>query len=277
MTAPTGYTQSPNGFTYTNRPNPDQGWLTASASLIPLVGSEKIEVDVPSHDGIQPGSGFAYSGSFLGGSMPYVTGRFYGTNGADVDATLTVTATLYATPVYIPNSVTVATLNLNVTTGQTGGAAHIGIYTDNAGYPGTLVYDSGAIAATSTAMTVQTLSTAGAAPAAGSAFNLSSQFGVTGSNGALLANNVLTPGWYWFASIFTASGTFPSVSAISAAYGTPANQALGSDTAAHLLAASADASTGISVAGTYGALPNTFTAAATLVINAATPTFAIGV
>lgn len=278
MTA-AGYIASPNGFTQTTTPNPDQGWLTPAMPLLTLVGSEKIENDVPSHDGISPSSGFAYSGSFLGASLPAVTTRFYGLPmGATPVAVLTVTATLYAYPVFIPNTVTVASLNISVTTGQTGGACHIGIYTDSAGYPGSLVYDSGAVSGlTSTTVVTQTLSTAGGAPGAGSAFNMTSQFGITGSNGANLANNVLTPGWYWIATIFTATTTFPSVIGATANDGSSLNALLGSDTAAHLLATSGQSATGISVAGTYGALPYTFTSGATLTLNAATPIIAVGV
>lgn len=185
-------------------------------------------------------------------NIPWVAGRFYGVpDGATLAAFLTVTGTQYAYPVYIPNAVTVASLNLSVTTGQTGGAGHIGIYADNgAGYPGALVVDSGALAATSTAVSTYT-------PAAGSL--------------------VLPAGLYWFSSIFTASGTFPSVIAGTAIYGQGLNSSLGSDTAAHALATSGQAVTGISVAATYGALAATFPAGATLALNASTPAFAIGV
>jgi len=182
--------------------------------------------------------------------LPWAKGRFYGLPpGATLEPLLTVTGTLYAYPIYIPNPISVATLNLNVSTGQTGGAAHLGIYQDAGGYPGALVYDSGAVSAVSTAVATATPATP----------------------------PVLTPGWYWIASIFTASSTFPSVEAVKTLYtGTISNE-LGYDTAAHALAASGEAVTGISVAGTYGALPAIFPASATLTLNADTPAVAIGI
>ena len=54
-------------------------------------------------------------------ALPLVTGRFYGSDGATLEALLTVLGTMYATPIYIPNAVTLSSLNVSVTTGQTGG------------------------------------------------------------------------------------------------------------------------------------------------------------
>jgi hypothetical protein len=111
------------------------------------------------------------------------------------------------------------------------------------------VFDSGAASAASTAMTTVTPTTP----------------------------PVLTPGWYWIATIFTASSTLPSVAGTAVAY-TPQNNAIiGADTAAHALATSAEAVTGISVAATYGALPAFFPASATVTLNAGTPIVTIGV
>jgi hypothetical protein len=183
--------------------------------------------------------------------LPWVKGRFYGLPpGATLEPLLTVTGTLYAYPIYVPSPISIATLNLSVTTGQTGGAAHLGIYADNAGYPGALVYDSGAVTGlTGTAVSTTTPATP----------------------------PTLTPGWYWISTIFTASSTFPSVEAVKTLYtGTISNE-LGYDTAAHALVASGEAVTGISVAGTYGALPATFPASATLTLNADTPAVVLGV
>jgi hypothetical protein len=272
------FTQAGNFFNQTTTPNPDQGTYTTNLPLISPTLGVKIPADVPSHDGIQPSTGFIYAGSFGAPLGPWVTGQFYGTMGSTTEAVQTVTATLYATPVFIPNLVTVKSLNLSVTTGETGGAADIGIYADNgAGYPGTLVYDSGALTTlTGTAVKTQTLSTT-AAPAIGVAFNETTTLGVTTSGGSPLANNQLVPGLYWFASIFTASSTFISVVGIDPVYTNFQNALLGQDTAAHALATSGEAATGISVAGTYGALPLTFPASATLTLNAATPTFVLGV
>lgn len=227
-----------------------------TAVTLPFTGNEKLALDTQLANGLSPQSestSLSSLATYFGGNLPMVHGRFYGLpNGTTPVALLTVTATLYAYPIYVPNTITVATFNVGTTTGQTGAAVHVGIYADNgAGYPGALVYDTGA-------------------------FNLAT------SSNAINTNTPTTPptlqaGWYWIASIFTASGTFPSVTAATTNYGTSLNAQLGSDTAAHLLATSGQAATGISVTGTYGALPSTFTASGTLTLNAATPIFALGV
>jgi len=221
--------------------------------ITPLTMLERLACDVPDDDGINPASGAmtpAGLAAVMGGNLPLVTGRFYGLpQGTTPVAVLTVTGTLYAYPIYIPNTITISTLNVGVTTGQTGGACHVGLYKDSAGYPSDLIYDSGAVS------------------------GLTSTTVVTKSSVA----TELVPGWYWIATIFTASGTFPSVTGITANYGVATNAQLGSDTAAHALATSGQAATGISVAGTYGALPTTFTAGGALILNAATPVVVLGV
>ena len=148
----------------------------------------------------------------------------------------------------------IKTISVDTTTGQTGGAARIGLYADNgAGYPGALVAgsDGGALIATS-----------GAAVQSNT------------------INLTLQSGWYWLASIYTASGTFPTVASIAASYSPSTTSELGSDTAAHFFAASAQAATGISVAATYGSLSSinsgAFPSGATLTLNAATPLLALG-
>lgn len=232
------------------------GYSTPGLPLatLPFTGNETVAFDTNLANGAYPQSeapSLTQLATYFGGSLPMVTGRFYGLPyGTTPVALLTVISTLYAYPIYIASTTTVSTINIGVTTGQTGGAAHVGIYADNgAGYPGDLVYDSGAIA------------------------GLTSTTVVTKSGVA----TTLNAGWYWIASIFTASSTFPSVTAATSNYGTALNAQLGSDTAAHLLATTGQAATGISVAGTYGSLPATFTSGATLTLNAATPVFALGV
>ncbi|WP_263353373.1 hypothetical protein [Acidicapsa acidisoli] len=182
--------------------------------------------------------------------LPMVKGQVYSPQGATLASVLTVLGTLYAYPIYIPNPITIKSLGIGVGTGQTGGAAHVGIYADNGGQPGALVYDSGAIAGlTSTTTVVDTISS---------------------------SNPTLTPGWYWVATIFTASSTMPSVDGISATY-TGLASMIGYDTHAHALATSGEAATGISVTGqTYGALPATFPSGSTLTLNATTPAVSIG-
>ena len=224
-------------------------------ATLPLTGNEIFLCDTQLTQGINPESEtvtLTQLAPALGSTLPWVAGRFYnGTSGLTSTTLLTVTATLYAYPIYIPGNTPIKTLNLSVTTGQTGGAAHLGIYADNGfGYPGALLYDTGAI----TGLTATAVSTTTPATAL-----------------------TLAAGWYWVASIFTATSTFITVEAISALYtnGLPAN--LGYDTAAHALSASGQAPTGISVAGTYGALPATFTTGATLTLNAGTPLVSFGV
>jgi hypothetical protein len=182
--------------------------------------------------------------------LPMVKGQFYGPVSATLASVLTVLGTLYAYPIYVPNPITVKSLCLSVATGQTGGAAHVGLYADNGGQPGALVYDSGAITGlTSTAVVTDTISS---------------------------GNPTLTPGWYWVATIFTAGSTMPSVEGISATYTALASM-IGFDTAAHALATSGEAPTGISVTGqTYGALPATFPSGSTITLNAGTPAVSIG-
>lgn len=198
----------------------------------------------------------ALNGSFLG--LPQVTGRFYGLPpGATQAAVLTVLGTLYAVPVFIPNAVTLSTINMSVTTGQTGGKARGALFYDNgAGYPGAIVplTDTGDLAATATAVVAKSSLT-----------------------------TALGAGWYWFGSIYTASSTMPSVIGATATYANIQNALLGCDTAAHALATSGDAVTGIAITGqTYPAtdMPTsfpTFPASAALQVNVTTPISALGV
>ena len=223
---------------------------------VPLTGNEAFGADTNLPNGISPQTAsysFATLATYLSREVSSVSSRFYNyISGLTTTTFLTVTGTLYAYPIYIPSKITVATLNLSVTTGQTGGVAHIGIYKDNgAGYPGALIYDSGSnTGPATTAMTVIT-------PTAGSI--------------------VLNPGNYWVASTFNATSTFPTVQGISALYTNELSTSLGYDTAAHALAASGQAPTGISVAFTYANLPATFPSGASLVLNASVPVVAFGV
>ncbi len=189
--------------------------------------------------------------------LSMVTGRFYSPiDGSTQAAVLTVTGNLYAVPIFIPNAITLDKLHCSVTTGQVGGKARYALFYDNAGYPGAIVpgTDSGDLDATGTAVV--------ASPALAKA---------------------LPAGWYWLASIFTASVTFPSVIGATAIYADSLNSLIGSDSAAHALATAGQATTGI-VKGsqTYPVVDMatsfpTFPSAAALVINATTPVAALGV
>lgn len=229
------------------------------AATLPLNTSLSFPGDTQNANGLNPESSavsLGQMGSVMGGNLPLVASRFYGLPAGSTPGTLlTVTGTLYAYPFYVPGPSTIKTIAIDTTTGQTGGGAFVGIYADASGYPGALVSASNnavALAATSGAA-VQTYTPTTALS--------------------------LTGGWYWLASIFTASGTFPTVADISALY-TPLNTQLGSDTALHLAAASGEAATGISVAATYGTLSGinsgVFPASATLTLSAGTPLVILG-
>lgn len=235
------------------------GWLTNSMNLatLPLTGNERFPVDSQLVAGAVPQTE-AVSISQLslgigGGSVvPWVTGRFYGAAPSTTPVGfLTVTGTLYAYPLFIP-ATTIKTLNVNVSTPQTGGNAHYGIYADNgAGYPGNLVYDFGAVGALTATGVVTVTSTA-----------------------AALA---LNSGLYWIASIFTATSTFPTITGMTAAYTNPLQAQLGFTSATNAAATTAETTTGINVAAAYGALAATFPTGATLTIATATPIAIFGV
>ncbi len=189
--------------------------------------------------------------------LPMVTGRFYGTpRGSTQAAVLTVLGTLYAYPVFIPNAVTLSTINVSVTTGQTGGKVRGALFYDVNGYPGAIVpgTDTGDLDGTGTAVVTK----------------------------SALAK-ALNPGWYWYGTIATASSTMPSVIGATAVYPNELNSIVGSDTAAHALAASAQATTGIAKTGqTYPTVDMTtsfpvFPTAGALALNATTPIASFGV
>lgn len=229
-------------------------------STLPFTGNERFPLDTQLAAGAIPeteAASLSQIASMMGGNLSMAASRFYGLpTGATPGTLLTVTGILYAYPYYVPAPSTIKTIAIDTTTGQTGGAAFIGIYADNgSGYPGNLVSTSN--------NTVALIATSGAAV----------------QTYTPASNILLQAGWYWLASIFTASGTFPTVADISATY-TPLNTQLGSDTALHLAAASGQAATGISVAATYGTLSGinsgVFPTGATLTLNAGTPLVILG-
>lgn len=224
-------------------------------TTLPLTGNEVAAFDTLLTGGANPQTeliSVSQLAASIGGNIPQATGRFYGVPiGATQAAVLTVAATLYAYPINFVGNVPIKTISNYVTTGQTGGASHIGIYADNgSGYPGALVNgsDSGALVATAS---------------------------TTAETATYATPLTLAPGLYWLASIFTATSTYPSVNGITETAATDTNY-LGFDTLAHAYATSAAWVTGISVAGTYGSLPLTFPASATLTVNASTPTVYLG-
>ena len=181
--------------------------------------------------------------------LPMVAGRFYlGGNPGDVLAAfLTVVTTLYAVPIYIPNRIALATLGINVTTGQTGGVCRAGICRDNGGKP-----DGAAVLA------------AWAADGAATGTALASAAAVA----------TLDPGWHWVLTTFNATSTMPSVSGITAAAISGANSNLGNDTAAHVITGAF--SSGMSVAFTYAALPAVLPVGFALLTNSTIPAAILG-
>lgn len=231
------------------------------AATLPLNGGGLFPVDTQNTAGLNPETvavSLSQLSSLTGGNVPMQTARFYGLPYGQTPGTLlTVTGILYAYPYVIAGPATIKTIAIDTTTGQTGGAAFVGIYADNgAGYPGALVASSNNTSAL--------IATSGAAV---QTYTPTTPLALSG-------------GIYWLASIFTASGTFPTVADLTAVYPSATNAQLGSDTALHLAAASAQAATGISVAATYGTLSGinagVFPASATLTLNAGTPLVILG-
>jgi len=230
-------------------------------AVLPLTGNEVAAFDTLLASGANPQTELVSASQLstrIGAGVPLAAGRFYGLPAGQTPGTLlTVTGTLYAYPYAITGAATIKTIGLNTTTGQTGGGAFVGIYADNgAGYPGKLI----AASANSAAL----IATSGAAV----------------QNFTPTAAITLPSGLYWLASIFTAASTFPTVADLTAIYPSITNAQLGSDTALHLAAASANAATGISVTAVYGTLSGinagVFPASATLTLNAGTPLVILG-
>jgi len=188
-----------------------------------------------------------------GQATPFAASRFYGLPpGATPGTLLTTASTIYAYPVYIPGNAAIKTISFYSGTGQTGGAAHVGLYTDVNGAPGVLVTgsDSGALAATaSTTAITATYATA---------LNLA-------------------PGWYWAASTFSASSTMPTVGAVAASYTPALNANVGSASLSNFYATSAEETSGVTATFTYAALPAAFPSAGFALNTAlAIPLIALG-
>jgi hypothetical protein len=174
----------------------------------------------------------------------YIAG-YNGTHNALV-ATTTLPAinTLFALPFVVAKTTKFDTIRYNVTTTGTG-SGRAGIYRDNGNcYPGALIFDTGAILSTTTGVKNTTITA---------------------------SLQVFQPGLYWLA--WECSTTAPQI--------------MGLSTLAAMLTLFEVSGTmtvttsgyGYSVAHTFGALPNPYTAAATLLTtspSAAVPTPAIG-
>lgn len=171
------------------------------------------------------------------GSLPHVSGRFYDSRIHTTLTTFTVTVNvLYGMPFYVPTTTTYTAISIEVTTLSVGNHCRLGIYNDSTGAPGGLVLDAGTILTTTT------------------------------GGKSIVISQSLSAGWYWLALVSDSS-----VPVLRAYSQTNALAALGytsgTDTTNHV---------GVSVAFTYAALPNPFTAGSALMTTAA-PRVMLGV
>lgn len=151
--------------------------------------------------------------------IPHVSGRFYDSRISGASSTFTIASgTLYGVPFQVPLTQTYATIGIEVTS-LSAGAAHLGIYKDSGGTPGSLVVDAGTI-----------------------------NTGTTGAKNITI-NQSLTAAWYWLALLGNATPTFRGLSNGTSCFGW-LGYTSGTDTTTHAM---------ISVAQTYGALPDPFT------------------
>lgn len=152
---------------------------------------------------------------------PQATGNYYSTSIATATlTTLTVTSGLmYAIPILIPQTVTVTSIGIEVTTFASGNV-QLGMYNDGGGYPGSLKFDAG-----------------------NTATGTSNNFKSIGS-----LSQALVPGIYWIAGIFSATPGVRALTTSSSLHWLGASS--GTDTTIH---------TAITVSQAYGALPNPFT------------------
>jgi hypothetical protein len=105
----------------------------------------------------------------------WASGRYYGNSWtASGGATTPALSSLYASPIYVPSSLSVDSLTLEVSTlATTGGVVRMGIYaSDSVGLPDALVADAGTVASTT-----------------------------TGIKTATFTATPLTAGWYWLAAV----------------------------------------------------------------------------
>ena len=161
------------------------------------------------------------------GILDFIAGRFYNSQHVCVLGTQVVTAdVLRASPLWVTRAVTVTDLSLDITTGAAG-SARLGIYLDSLtvpGTPGALVADGGAFSTT---------------------------LGVKTST----VNAALVPGLYWLASVFSGAPTVRSLSNAAGDVLVTMGFTSNLDTTLHV---------GVSVAFTFAALPDPFTAGSVL-------------
>ena len=172
--------------------------------------------------------------TFLGAGwplVPYVAGNYYPNYAITFGTATPTTGKMYAYPIVVTQEHTFTTIGLWCTAGGTSSVTRLGIYSDNGGTPvgGALLLDAGT---------------------------------ATASTGAALTKAIsqsLAPGVYWLVAVVNTTSGAPTFNA-----DTSARQGAGAIFGQTAIAAAAAQNTGYVAtgAGTTGALPATFPAAA---------------
>lgn len=119
--------------------------------------------------------------------LPWATGRWYASpNHGTLSTGAFTAATVYAVPVYVPNSAGVTATSIGVeftVAGTAGHTARFALYTDREGYPEDLIVDGGSVAADP---------------------------GVVPAFQAAVISQYLAQGWYWHVGVIQ-SGTCRTV------------------------------------------------------------------
>jgi hypothetical protein len=146
------------------------GSLTASV----LVGDGSVPSTGSTGQVLIKSSSATYSGSWSNpsfGFLPLVSNNYYMSQKGTTTGLNGTASTLFFSPIFIPNSVTINQMSFYATTITTSGSIRLGIYNDLNGSPSTLVLDAGLVA-----------------------------FTVALAN-SVTVSKVLTPGWYWLCGV----------------------------------------------------------------------------
>ncbi len=101
------------------------------------------------------------------------TGTYFGSPAGEVSTNTLTASRMYATPIIVARAITVEEIAIEVTTGDAGKVARVGIYNNGTNlYPGTLVIDGGEVSVAGVALVT-----------------------------AAIADTVLTKGIYWLAVV----------------------------------------------------------------------------
>jgi len=168
--------------------------------------------------------------------LPFVSGGYYKTvTGANTTAAASGNNRLDLTNFYVPTTTTFSNIGITSSTLTVSGTVRLGIYSDNAGFPGSKIYESAAITTAAT----------------GNTFITPTSFSQT-----------LTPGWYWLGAVTqSVTGTFwmTQTASPSIAY----NQRTTSQPSATY----PSGVSGFQITGVTGALPATGASALASVVN----------